>query len=414
MTALPGNSPGDGYGHGTFVAGIAAGSATATPARRRRAHLVSLDVMDDQGMALTSDVIAAADWILRTRTRTTSASRTSRCTRPRPRACSGIRSTARSRSSGSPVSSSSRPRATTRRRPAERRPLRARQRPVRHHRRRRRHRRHGLDRETTRRRRGRPTATRSTASRSPRSRAPGRYLVGPVPIRLDACPDAPDERRGVRTTSSSPARLSPRRSSRERRPTCSRSTRTGRRTRSRARSCSPRKATPQRAPLSAASASVDAARALELTDTPPNPNLALDRFVVADPSDGTARSSTPRAGAAPPRERLLGRRVLGRCFVGRCLVGLGLLGRHRMVGRELGHRQLGRRAWATRAGATPVGRRQSWGDVSWGATSYADNASADGGAPDLARRRPGSPGRDRARDHDQPGWIRLRLRPTPP
>jgi serine protease AprX len=64
LTGLPGNSPGDGYGHGTFVAGIAAGSASGYSGAAPSAGLVSLDVMDDQGMALTSDVIAAADWIV--------------------------------------------------------------------------------------------------------------------------------------------------------------------------------------------------------------------------------------------------------------------------------------------------------------------------------------------------------------
>ena len=63
MTALPGNSPGDGYGHGTFVSGIAAGSATGFTGAAPTADLVSLDVMNDQGVAMTSDVIAAADWI---------------------------------------------------------------------------------------------------------------------------------------------------------------------------------------------------------------------------------------------------------------------------------------------------------------------------------------------------------------
>jgi serine protease AprX len=64
LTSLGGNSPGDGYGHGTFVAGIAAGSASGYTGAAPSANLVSLDVMDDQGMALTSDVIAAADWIV--------------------------------------------------------------------------------------------------------------------------------------------------------------------------------------------------------------------------------------------------------------------------------------------------------------------------------------------------------------
>ena len=59
------NSPGDGRGHGTFVAGIAAGGADRLHrAARRRPTLVSVDVMDDHGVARTSDVIAAAQWIL--------------------------------------------------------------------------------------------------------------------------------------------------------------------------------------------------------------------------------------------------------------------------------------------------------------------------------------------------------------
>jgi serine protease AprX len=64
LTSLPGNSAGDGRGHGTFVAGIAAGDLAGKSGAAPGAKLVSLDVMDDQGMARTSDVIAAADWIL--------------------------------------------------------------------------------------------------------------------------------------------------------------------------------------------------------------------------------------------------------------------------------------------------------------------------------------------------------------
>jgi serine protease AprX len=63
MTSLMPNSPGDGRGHGTFVAGIAAGSAPGYTGAAPSAPLVSIDVMDDSGMAMTSDVIAAADWI---------------------------------------------------------------------------------------------------------------------------------------------------------------------------------------------------------------------------------------------------------------------------------------------------------------------------------------------------------------
>ncbi|MFL5970660.1 MAG: S8 family serine peptidase [Gaiellaceae bacterium] len=64
LSSLSGNSPGDGRGHGTFVAGIAAGKLSGRDGAAPTAKLVSIDVMDDKGMAMTSDVIAAADWIL--------------------------------------------------------------------------------------------------------------------------------------------------------------------------------------------------------------------------------------------------------------------------------------------------------------------------------------------------------------
>jgi serine protease AprX len=64
LSTLGGNSAGDGRGHGTFVAGIAASSLAGKSGAAQRAKIVSLDVMDDKGMARTSDVIAAADWIL--------------------------------------------------------------------------------------------------------------------------------------------------------------------------------------------------------------------------------------------------------------------------------------------------------------------------------------------------------------
>jgi serine protease AprX len=63
LTQQPGNSPGDGRGHGTFVASIAAGQADGYAGAAPNAPIVSIDVMDDQGVALTSDVVAAADWI---------------------------------------------------------------------------------------------------------------------------------------------------------------------------------------------------------------------------------------------------------------------------------------------------------------------------------------------------------------
>jgi serine protease AprX len=63
LTQQAPNSPGDGRGHGTFVASIAAGEAADHAGAVPNAEVVSLDVIDDHGMALTSDVVAAADWI---------------------------------------------------------------------------------------------------------------------------------------------------------------------------------------------------------------------------------------------------------------------------------------------------------------------------------------------------------------
>jgi serine protease AprX len=64
LTSLLPNSAGDGRGHGTMVAGLAAGSASHYAGAAPTAPIVSLDVMDNNGMAMTSDVIEAADWIL--------------------------------------------------------------------------------------------------------------------------------------------------------------------------------------------------------------------------------------------------------------------------------------------------------------------------------------------------------------
>ncbi|MDP9318272.1 MAG: S8 family serine peptidase, partial [Actinomycetota bacterium] len=59
------NSKGDGYGHGTFVASIAAGGAAGYTGAAPGANIVSLDVLDDSGAGYVSDVIQACDWIYR-------------------------------------------------------------------------------------------------------------------------------------------------------------------------------------------------------------------------------------------------------------------------------------------------------------------------------------------------------------
>jgi serine protease AprX len=57
------NSAGDGHGHGTFVAGLAAGSDDGYAGVAPTATLVSVDVLDDEGHGRSSDLIAAAEWI---------------------------------------------------------------------------------------------------------------------------------------------------------------------------------------------------------------------------------------------------------------------------------------------------------------------------------------------------------------
>ena len=65
ITTLSGNSNDDGRGHGTFVASIAAGNAPGRLGASPTSPIVDVDVMDDTGMARTSDVIAGAEWILK-------------------------------------------------------------------------------------------------------------------------------------------------------------------------------------------------------------------------------------------------------------------------------------------------------------------------------------------------------------
>ena len=64
LSSLTPGATGDGEGHGTFVASIAAGASSTHPGVAPGANIVSLRVMDDHGTARTSDVIAAADWLL--------------------------------------------------------------------------------------------------------------------------------------------------------------------------------------------------------------------------------------------------------------------------------------------------------------------------------------------------------------
>jgi serine protease AprX len=57
------NSAGDGFGHGTLTASIAAGQDAGYAGGAPNVNIVELDVLDDQGSGTTSDMIAALDWI---------------------------------------------------------------------------------------------------------------------------------------------------------------------------------------------------------------------------------------------------------------------------------------------------------------------------------------------------------------
>jgi len=63
LASLSPNATGDGRGHGTFVAGLAAGMVSNWGGSSPTSKIVSLDVLNDKGKGMTSDVIAAADWI---------------------------------------------------------------------------------------------------------------------------------------------------------------------------------------------------------------------------------------------------------------------------------------------------------------------------------------------------------------
>jgi serine protease AprX len=59
----PVTASGDDEGHGTMVAGVAAGGSSQYPGGAPNAPIVSLRTADANGQSLESDVIAAADWI---------------------------------------------------------------------------------------------------------------------------------------------------------------------------------------------------------------------------------------------------------------------------------------------------------------------------------------------------------------
>lgn len=61
------DSDGDRYGHGTMVAGIAAGASSAYPGVAPTAEILSVRAVDSQGRSRIADVLSAADWVYQNR-----------------------------------------------------------------------------------------------------------------------------------------------------------------------------------------------------------------------------------------------------------------------------------------------------------------------------------------------------------
>ena len=69
LSSSANESSGDGRGHGTMVAGLAAGSGLNYAGAAPNAPLVDVDVIDNAGMAYVSDVIAGIDWVIANKSR---------------------------------------------------------------------------------------------------------------------------------------------------------------------------------------------------------------------------------------------------------------------------------------------------------------------------------------------------------
>ena len=64
LCSLCNDTSNDAEGHGTMVAGVAAGAGAQYPGGARKAPIVSIRTANGDGQSRTTDVIAAADWIL--------------------------------------------------------------------------------------------------------------------------------------------------------------------------------------------------------------------------------------------------------------------------------------------------------------------------------------------------------------
>jgi serine protease AprX len=122
------------------------------------------------------------------------------------------------------------------------------------------------------------------------------------------------------------------------------------------------KPTPSAVPLSEGVGEIDVARAAVVA-SPPNPNLALDAFVVADPAGGP----TPVFDAASWGSAAQSNASWGSASWGSASWGSA----------SWGSASWGSLAWSTASWGTASWGTASWGSSSWGAASWGSSAVAD-------------------------------------
>jgi serine protease AprX len=366
LTSSNANSPGDGRGHGTFVAGIAAGSAQGYTGSAPNAKLVSIDVLDDEGMALTSDVIAAADWIYQNK------------------AAYGIRVANFSLHTSAPASVFFDPldRAVERlwfggvvvvaaagNYGSDGMPTRVAFAP-------------GNDPFVITIGAGDTSGSVSTNDdiaapwsvygytldgfAKPELAAPGRYMVGPVPPASTLVAERPNDVVALGymqlsgTSFAAPVVAGAAADVLARHPSWTPDQVKG------ALMVSA-KPTPNAAPLSEGVGEVDAARAGDVAD-PPNPNAALNRFLVPDPAGG----STPVFDAAS-----WGSAARSDASWGSASWGSASWGSASWDAASWGSAAWSSSSWDTASWGSASWGSSSWGSASWGSTSSADNAVDD-------------------------------------
>jgi serine protease AprX len=138
------------------------------------------------------------------------------------------------------------------------------------------------------------------------------------------------------------------------------------------------KPTPAAAPLSEGVGVVDAAAAALVTN-PPNPNLALDQYLIADPTGGSIPVFDSASwGSAARANASWGSASWGSASWGSASWGSASWGSLAWSSASWGTASWGTASWGSSALASA-----SWGSASWGSLASADNAAADDGQPAL-------------------------------